>query len=49
MEDLVRRGILKPAVRKYTPVPESERRPIMTLEELLKDLDGFRADREIPR
>ena len=48
-EELIREGILKPARHKYTPPPESERRPIMTLEELLKDLDEFRADREIPR
>jgi hypothetical protein len=47
--DLVRRGLLKPAEKTYTPIPESERRPIMTLEQLLKDLDEFRADREIPR
>ena len=48
-EELIRQGILKPALHKYTPLPESERRPIMTLEELLRDLDEFRADREIPR
>lgn len=48
LADLVRRGILKPAEKRYTPPPESERKPIMTLDELLKDLDEFRADREIP-
>jgi len=48
LADLVRRGILKPAEKTYIPLPESERKPIMTLAELLKDLDEFRADREIP-
>lgn len=49
LAELVRRGILKPARSKYTPIPESERRPIMTFEELMADLDEARADREIPR
>lgn len=48
LADLVRRGLLKPAEKTYTPLPESERKPIMTLDELMKDLDEFRADREIP-
>ena len=47
--DLIRRGILKPARGTYTPLPESERRPIMSFEELMADLDEARADREIPR
>ena len=47
--DLVRRGILKPALHTYTPVPDHERNPIMSFEELMADLDEARADREIPR
>ena len=49
LEDLVRRGILKPANGTYQPIPESERRPIMSFEELMADLEEARADREIPR
>ena len=40
---------MKPARSTYTPIPDSERRPIMTFEELMADLDEARADREIPR
>jgi len=49
LADLVRRGILKPARSTYTPIPDSERRPIMTFDELMADLDEARADRKIPR
>ena len=49
LADLVRRGILKPALRPPAPIPDSERKPIMTFDELMKDLDEARADREIPR
>lgn len=48
-QELIREGILTPARHTYTPLPESERRPIMTFEELMADLDEARADREIPR
>ena len=47
--DLVRRGILKPALHTYTPIPDHERNPIMSFEDLMADLDEARADREIPR
>lgn len=49
LAELVRRGILKPALHTYTPIPEHERRPIMSFEELMADLDEARADNEIPR
>jgi len=43
LADLVRRGLLTPPVRKGGPIPKGK--PIMTLEELLADLDESRADR----
>ena len=46
LADLVRRGILKPAIHTYTPVPDHQRNPIMSFEELMADLDEARADRE---
>ncbi|CAN5857373.1 hypothetical protein BH20GEM1_BH20GEM1_00510 [soil metagenome] len=49
LADLVRRGILRPALRSPAPLEESERKPIMTFDELMADLDDARADREIPR
>ena len=47
--ELVRRGILKSALHTYSPVPDHERNPIISFEELMADLDEARADREIPR
>ena len=49
LADLVRRGILKPASHTYTPIPDRERKPIMSFEDLMADLEESRADREIPR
>lgn len=49
LADLVRRGLLHPALRAPSGFPLKNRKPIMTVEELLRDLDEFRADREIPR
>jgi Arc/MetJ-type ribon-helix-helix transcriptional regulator len=49
LADLVRRGILRPALRPPAQLEESERKPIMTFDELMADLDDARADREIPR
>ncbi|HET6361397.1 MAG TPA: ribbon-helix-helix domain-containing protein [Gemmatimonadota bacterium] len=48
LADLLRRGILRPPQHKYTPIPDRERRPIMSFEELMADLEDARADREIP-
>jgi antitoxin (DNA-binding transcriptional repressor) of toxin-antitoxin stability system len=46
MAELVRKGILKPAtIVGKGPPPRS---PTMTLEEILKDLDEARADRDLP-
>lgn len=47
LADLVRRGWLRPPLQSYAP--PKRRKPVMTLEKLLEDLDEFRADREIPR
>ena len=49
-EDVLTRGIregwIKPAARPGTgPLP---RKPVMTFEELMKDLDESRADRDLP-
>lgn len=49
-EDILTRGIregwIKPAtVPPGTPLP---RKPVMTFEELMKDLDESRADRDLP-
>ena len=41
--DLVRRGLAPPAKHAFRPLPNDE--PIMTLAELLADLDEARADR----
>lgn len=49
LADLVRRGLLKPASHSYTPIPDRERKPIMSFEDLMADLEESRADREIPR
>jgi predicted transcriptional regulator len=49
LADLVRRGLLRPALRPPAPLEDSERKPIMTFEELMADLDDARADREVPR
>ncbi|KAB2848808.1 MAG: type II toxin-antitoxin system prevent-host-death family antitoxin [Hyphomicrobiaceae bacterium] len=42
--DLIRRGVLKPAIRKLGEALPA-RHPTITLEELLRDLDEDRADR----
>jgi hypothetical protein len=47
LADLVRRGLLRPALRP--PTPPKKGKPVMTLEQLLKEQDEDRADREIPR
>jgi Arc/MetJ-type ribon-helix-helix transcriptional regulator len=49
LADLVRRGLLRPALRPPAPLKDSERKPIMSFEKLMADLDDARADREIPR
>jgi antitoxin (DNA-binding transcriptional repressor) of toxin-antitoxin stability system len=41
--DLIRRGIVTPAARKGQPLPK--RKPVMTHEELMKELDRDREDR----
>lgn len=43
LADLVRRGLLTPPVKKGGPIPKGL--GIMTLEELLAELDEDRADR----
>ncbi len=44
--ELIRKGIITPA--KIVGKGPPPRHPIMTLEELLKDLDEARADRDLP-
>lgn len=41
--EMIRQGIVTPATKRGEPLPRGE--PIMTLEELLRDLDQARADR----
>jgi antitoxin (DNA-binding transcriptional repressor) of toxin-antitoxin stability system len=48
LADLVRRGILTPALRPFTGAPPRGK-PVMKLEELLRELDADRADRGNPR
>jgi antitoxin (DNA-binding transcriptional repressor) of toxin-antitoxin stability system len=45
-DEMVRQGIITPAANPNGPLPE--RTPIMTLEELLRELDEDRADRDLP-
>ena len=45
--ELIRSGHIRPATRRGEPLPVFH--PTMTLEELLKDLDEARADRDLPR
>jgi antitoxin (DNA-binding transcriptional repressor) of toxin-antitoxin stability system len=44
--ELVRQGIVTPAANPNAPLPKPN--PIMTLEELLRELDEDRADRDLP-
>jgi antitoxin (DNA-binding transcriptional repressor) of toxin-antitoxin stability system len=44
--EMVRQGIITPAPNPKGPLPK--RTPIMTLEELLRELDEDRADRDLP-
>jgi antitoxin (DNA-binding transcriptional repressor) of toxin-antitoxin stability system len=44
--ELVRQGIITPAANPKGPLPKPT--PIMTLEELLRELDEDRADRDLP-
>lgn len=49
LADLVRRGILHPPLRSTEGLlPLRNRKPIMSFEELMADLEEARADREIP-
>jgi hypothetical protein len=49
LADLVRRGILHPPLRSTKGLlPLRDRKPIMSFEELMADLEEARADREIP-
>jgi prevent-host-death family protein len=44
--EMVRQGIVTPAANPETPLPECK--PIMTLDELMRELDEARADRDLP-
>ena len=46
-DELIRQGIVRPArIPPGTPLPP--RKPVMSFEELMKDLDEARADRDLP-
>ena len=46
LAELVRKGWLTPPANPGGPIPKSH--PIMTIDEVLRDLDEARSDREIP-
>jgi len=43
--ELIRQGLVTPAVNPRGPMPRPKRDPVMTLEQLLAELDEDRADR----
>lgn len=45
-EEMIRQGIITPARNPKGPMPKPT--PVMTFEELMRDLDEARADRDLP-